>query len=239
MTSRLTLPVGGRSLDFGFIGGTRGRPYTFGEGDVSFPVEIADFYMVTVPTTQSVWEAVVGQNPSVVKGEKRPVENVSWRDVAGPGGFLDRLNAGPARSAAPAAHRFRLPSEAEWEYAARGGPHWRGGVRFSGGHEIDAVAWYKDNSGDAMHDVGLKAPNQLGLYDLSGNAWEWCEDVHTTDLGAIPRDGTPYRGPGGDRVLRGGCFHNWAIHCTVCKRYEIGEKFHDGCIGSRLVLAAT
>ena len=87
-------------------------------------------------------------------------------------------------------------------------------------------------------DVALKRSNQLGLYDMSGNVWEWCHDTFTRDVTRIPTDGSPHTAPGPDRVLRGGCFHNWAVHCTVSKRYEIGAEYRDGCIGLRLVLAA-
>jgi formylglycine-generating enzyme len=228
------------SLDLVFVAGTRGRPYPF--GDEATPVEVPDFFVATTATTQALWTHIMGMNPSCVKGDRRPVENVPWRGVANPGGFLDRINTGPFRvelssnGSVPPEFRFRLPSETEWEYAARGGPHWPDGYRFSGSIDVGTVAWYQDNSGDMMHDVARKEPNQLGLWDMSGNTWEWCEDVYTRDVAVIPRDGTPYRGPGEERVLRGGCFHNWAVHCTVSKRYEIGEMFHDGCIGFRLVL---
>jgi formylglycine-generating enzyme required for sulfatase activity len=231
------------SLDLVFVEGTRGRRFPFGDWAIS--VDVPDFFIATTATTQAMWTCVMETNPSCVAGDRRPVENVSWRDVANPGGFLDRLNGGSVppdwstAGAIPSGFRFRLPTETEWEYAARGGPHWADGFRFSGDNDVGTVAWFKDNSGDVMHDVGLKIPNRLGLFDMSGNTWEWCEDVYTADVGAIPRDGTPYRGEGDERVLRGGCFHNWAVHCTVAKRYEIGERFHDGCIGFRLVLAKT
>jgi formylglycine-generating enzyme required for sulfatase activity len=149
---------------------------------------------------------------------------------------LDRINAKVSVDELPHNARFRLPSETEWEYTARGGPQWRQGFRFSGGNDLNALAWYKDNSGDAMHDVGQKSPNQLGLCDMSGNAWEWCQDTYIPDIGLIPTDGSPFTGDGFERVLRGGCFHNWAIHCTVSKRYQIDNDYRDGCIGFRLVL---
>ena len=132
---------------------------------------------------------------------------------------------------------FRLPTETEWEYAAHGGLSWRDGFRFSGSGDIDAVAWYDRKHGDHTQPVAEKAPNQLGIYDMSGNVWEWCQDVFTRDVSSIPGDGTPYVGLEAERVLRGGCFHNWAIHCTVSKRYEIGRDYHDGCIGFRIMLS--
>jgi formylglycine-generating enzyme required for sulfatase activity len=172
-----------------------------------------------------------------------PLENVSWDDITQAGGFLDRINASEVRrqicaqlSAADLV--FRLPSEAEWEYAARGGPHWRDGFRFSGSNDIDKVAWYDRRHGDHTQEVARKAPNQLGIYDMSGNVWEWCYDTYTDDVGRIPADGSAYVGEGNERVLRGGCFHNWAIHCTVSKRYQIDRDSHDGCIGFRLALCA-
>jgi len=159
--------------------------------------------------------------------------------------------------------RFRLPSETEWEYAARGGPYWTDNFRFSGGNDIDKVAWYGHRFTAARrlvcrtlgwrrgwrvagrrprgkvthtHEVAAKAPNQLGLYDMSGNVWEWCADTCVDDLDQVPRDGTPNTGPGEDHRLRGGCHHNWDIHCTVWWRYGIDADAHDGCIGVRLAL---
>ncbi len=252
------------------VEGTRGRPFFFGEGPGKRAIEIPDFFIATVPVTQAVWTHVMGaaSNPSHFRGERRPVENVSWHDVTGPDGFISRINASdviqemarqvsngsPKRDSSRI--RFRLPSETEWEYAARGGPHWSDGFQFSGSNDIETVAWYDRNSGGPRepgfwerrprsnhllgtetHDVALKAPNRLGIYDMSGNVWEWCQDSYTPETGKIPTDGTPFLGSGGERILRGGCHHNWAIHCSVFKRYQIVAEHRDECVGFRLALS--
>jgi formylglycine-generating enzyme len=238
--------VGGtdHALDLVYVEGTHGHPYSFGEATGSRTVEVRDFFIGTVPVIQALWVHVLGgdSNPAVHRGADLPIENVSWDDITRPGGFLDRINECPVRAAmlsqlSSGGGAFRLPSEAEWEYAARGGPHWRDGFRFSGSDEINAVAWYDRRHGDHTQPVAQKAPNQLGIHDMSGNVWEWCQDVFTRDVANIPSDGSAFVGPEADRSLRGGCFHNWAIHCTVSKRYEIGRDYRDGCIGFRLAFS--
>jgi len=249
------------------VPGTGGEPYPFGREPRRKPIEVAGFFIAATPVTQALWSHVMGVNPSVKSAPRCPVDNVSWEDVAGAGGFLDRANRQRLTEVASGdpALRLRLPSETEWEYAARGGPAWRDDFAFSGSDDPDQVAWYGPRWTPAhqavvrllgprlgwrlagrwplfrrpteTHDVASKAPNQLGLHDMSGNVWEWCQDACTEDLDSVPGDGTPYLGAGEERRLRGGCHHNWDLHCRVFWRYGIASGAHDGCIGFRVVLA--
>ncbi len=213
-----------------FVRGTAGDTYKFGQGDETRQVSIADFYISKFPVTQKLWKLVTGNNPAIHNGDEYPVENVSHVDISAADGFLHLLGKKLQQP-------FRLPAETEWEYASRGGIHWKDNLIFSGSNNADEVAWYKSNSNDQTKKVGLKKPNQLGISDMCGNVWEWCEDYYHADISTIPDDGTACRLNSNERVLRGGCFHNWAIHCISAKRYEIGEVFKDGCIGFRIALS--
>ncbi len=258
-------------MEFVWVLGTQGAPYGFGNSDPRRMIEVDSFYIGTTAVTQAFWFYVMGETPSIHLDPRCPVENVSWENVTGASGFLDRLNSSNVLRAVSDGYygmRFRLPSESEWEYAARGGSDWRDDFAFSGSNDPDEVAWYgprwgrvdqayvdlhgwsagwylaneerkKQRRHTEIHPVGEKASNQLGLYDMSGNVWEWCQDVYSEDIDSIPKDGRPYLGSGNERVLRGGCHNNWDLHCHVSKRYAIQPDAHDGCIGFRLVLSSS
>ena len=133
------------------------------------PVVLNCFYLCKYEVTQELWEAVMGDNPSHFKGKNLPVENVSWDDCQM---FIMKLNELTGK-------KYRLPTEAEWEYAARGGSNSMH-YKYSGGNYLEYVSWYFRNSMDKTHTVGMMKPNELGLYDMSGNVWEWCQDWYGT-----------------------------------------------------------
>ncbi len=176
-------------------------------------VTLSSYYIGKYPVTQEQWEAVMGNNPSEFKGARHPVECVSWDDVQV---FLERLNAQTGMN-------YRLPTEAEWEYAARGGKYTKG-FRYSGSEDFDKVAWTLENSHKSPHAVGLKQPNELGLHDMSGNVWEWCSDwygSYLSDSQTNPKGSAD----GPDRVLRGGCWHSYARNCRVSFRSHHAPDF--------------
>ncbi|MGN0033953.1 MAG: formylglycine-generating enzyme family protein [Candidatus Limimorpha sp.] len=173
--------------------------------DDEYPVHrvtLSDYYIGKYEVTQELWEAVMGSNPSYFKGAKKPVERVSWNDCQE---FISRLNSLTGKT-------FRLPTEAEWEYAARGGKN-SCHYKYSGSNNIDDVAWYSSNSGETTHPVGTKAANELGIYDMSGNVEEWCSDRYDSYSSGAQTDP---RGPssGSYRVLRGG---SWFYNARCCR----------------------
>lgn len=165
-----------------------------------------DYYLGKYEVTQTLWKAVMGKNPSRYKGANLPVGQVSWNDCQK---FILKLNQLTGKS-------FRLPTEAEWEFAARGGNKSKG-YQYSGSNSLDDVAWYKNNSGDAIHAVGTKQPNELGIYDMSGNVWEWCQDVKGA-YGSFPQTNPAGSVNGVFRIQRGGCW-NWdSWFCRISER---------------------
>lgn len=178
-------------------------------------VTLSDYYIGQTEVTQALWEAVMGGNPSRRIGDNLPVEQVSWNDCQV---FIQKLNQLTGK-------QFRLPTEAEWEYAARGGRKSRG-YKYAGGNNIGSVAWYDDNSGNEMHPVATKQANELGIYDMSGNVWEWCSDWYGDYTSSSQSDP---QGPssGSDRVGRGGGYGSIAGVCRVSCRniYAPGCRF--------------
>jgi formylglycine-generating enzyme required for sulfatase activity len=185
-------------------------------------VTLSDFYIGKYEVTQKQWQAVTGSNPSRFKGDNLSVEGVSWEDVRE---FIRKLNAQTGK-------KYRLPTAAEWEYAARGGVQSRG-TKYGGSNTVDDVAWYYGNSDNAPHPAGEKSPNELGLYDMSGNVWEWCSDWYG-DYGSSSQTHPAGPASGSDRVLRGGSWGSDARHVRVPVRRGSTPDFRAGNLGFRL-----
>ena len=188
-------------------------------------VTLSSYYIGETEVTQGLWKAVMGSNPSWFTGDNLPVEQVSWDDCQQ---FIDKLNSLTGK-------KFRLPTEAEWEFAARGGNKSHH-TQYSGSDNVDEVAWYENNSGNKTHPVKTKKANELGIYDMSGNVFERCQDWYgdysrkSQKNPAGPKSGTY-------RVSRGGCWYSLARHCRSSNR---GSNTPDGRfydLGLRLVLS--
>ena len=188
-------------------------------------VTLSSYYIGQTEVTQALWKAVMGNNPSNSKGDNLPVEEVSWDDCQE---FVSKLNRLTGKN-------FRLPTEAEWEYAARGGSKSRG-YKYSGSNTLGSVAWYDDNSGSTTHPVGTKSSNELGLYDMSGNVLEWCQDWKG---GYSSSPQTNPKGPnsGAERVNRGGSWSIIAGFCRVSIRGNFPPSDRYCFLGLRLVLS--
>lgn len=185
-------------------------------------VTLSDYYIGQTEVTQALWKAVMGSNPSDSKGDNLPVEQVSWDDCQV---FIQKLNQLTGK-------QFRLPTESEWEYAARGGRKSRG-YKYAGDNDIGLVAWYEDNSGNETHPVATKQANELGVYDMSGNVEEWCSDGYDGYQSSSQSDP---QGPssGSDRVGRGGSFFFNARYCRVSNREYYTPDFRTFDLGLRL-----
>ena len=198
-------------------------------------VTVSTFWMGKYEVTQAGYQALIGKNPSNWKGSRLPVEQVSWNDAMV---FCAKLTAREkAAGRLLAGYEYRLPTEAEWEYAARGGTKSKG-FTYSGENDLKSVAWFEDNSGWKTHDVGGRAPNELGLYDMSGNVWEWCLDGY----GDYPsRPVTDPKGPAtaSGRVYRGGCWSHGASRCRVAGRCWGGPDAARRFLGFRVCLASS
>lgn len=183
-----------------------------------------DYYIGKTEVTQALWMAVMGNNPSYFIGDNLPVESVSWNDCQK---FISKLNSLTGQN-------FRLPTEAEWEFAARGGNN-SNHYQYSGSNELGDVAWYVGNSGDTTHVVATKQPNELGIYDMSGNVWEWCSDWFGNYSSSSLTNPT---GPnsGSYRVLRGGGWSSLARNCRSSYRHGVAPGNGSLDDGLRLVL---
>lgn len=187
-------------------------------------VTLSSYYIGKTEVTQALWQAVMGSNPSGFKGADLPVECVSWDDCQE---FIQKLNSLTGRN-------FRLPTEAEWEFACRGGNNSRG-YKYSGSNNLGSVAWYDDNSGGQTHPVATKAPNELGIYDMSGNVWEWCSDWYA-DYTANSQNNPKGPHSGSDRVHRGGGKGDGAWICRSSFRNGIIPAYRGDGLGLRLAL---
>ena len=234
VSSSSVLPIEVKGITFNMVrveGGTfdmGATPEQVNPFDNEKPVHqvtLSSYYIGETEVTQALWQAVMGSNPSEFKGGNLPVEKVSWDDCQT---FIERLNTITHR-------KFRLPTEAEWEFAARGGNKSRY-TQYSGSDNLDEVAWYDRNSNDKTHPVKSKKANELGIYDMSGNVWEWCQDW----FGKY--DSSPQNNPtgpdgGSNRVCRGG---SWLLNARICRlsyRFNISPGRRNDSLGLRLVLS--
>ncbi len=193
-------------------------------------VKVSNFFVGKYPVTQGLWKTVMGKenNPSFFEGDNRPVEQVSWDEAKV---FIEKLNTLMGK-------KYRLPKEAEWEFAARGGSKSRG-YAFAGSNKLKEVGWFDKNSHGETKPVGLKDANELGVFDLSGNVWEWCEDDWHPNYYRSPQGGSawinsPERGLA--RVIRGGSWRGFAKDSRAAYRYHLMPDDRSMNIGFRLVL---
>ena len=176
------------------------------------------FWMMETEITQAQWQAVMGTNPSDFRGENLPVESISWDDCQE---FCKKCSA--------LGLQLRLPSEAQWEYACRAGTT----GAYAG--DLDAMAWYDENSGSKTHPVGTKKANAWGLYDMHGNVWEWCADAWQEDISSNNTDKVTDKGNGSRRVARGGCWYDYAKFCRSASRGGYAPDFWNYDLGARCV----
>ena len=206
-------------------------------------VYVSDFYIGKTEVTQKEWNDVMGNNPSHFKGDNLPVEQVRWYDALE---FCNKKSEqeGLTRCYTGSlynikcnfnANGYRLPSEAEWEYAARGGNKSKG-YKYSGSNNVGDVAWYKNDSDKKTHPVGTKKANELGIYDMSGNVWEWCNDWYNKKY----YKNSPWNNPKGSssgsrRVKRGGSVRFHSSSCFTAVRSSYFPLYTYGIIGFRIV----
>ena len=246
MTDLLDLKINEVSYPMVYV-----KPGAFRMGEDDNFVDIKfkkGYYIGKYLVTQRLWTSIMGNNPSRFQFENHPVETILWDDICQKDGFLEQLNASPQGKQLYRNDglQFRLPSEAQWEYAARGGAK-SNGFLYSGSQKLKEVGWYYKNSSRQTKPIGLKLPNELDLYDMSGNVREWCADHWHGNLNDTPKDGSAWlakktgffrRVFSGDdatrRVVRGG---SWVIdddYCRVSYRLRFITVDWDYYIGFRV-----
>jgi formylglycine-generating enzyme required for sulfatase activity len=223
-----------------FMGCTDEQGGDCDDDEILHQVTLSSFKIAKYSITQKQWETIMGttlqQQQEITgetiysiagEGDDYPMYFVRWNDAQE---FIKRLNAITGKN-------YRLPTEAEWEYAARGGQNSKR-YKYSGSNDINAVAWYENNSGMQTHPVGKKAPNELGLYDMCGNVGEWCSDWlgDYTDLPQTNPHRTEMSTWGYVRAIRGGAVNFPAIYCRVAQRFGTSPERAHNTLGFRLVL---
>ena len=230
--SKLTFTV--NDIEFNMIkveGGTFVMGCADGDTNEGYPhaVQLSTYYIMETEVTQELYQAVMGSNPSAHVGAKFPVEKVTWTNAYN---FAKKLSELTGKS-------FDLPTEAQWEFAAKGG-NLSNGYTYSGSNTVGNVAWYSGNSGDATHEVATKQPNELGIYDMSGNVMEWCADYYeeqypNTSLVQIDPTGPSYNT--GGMVFRNGAYSSSAYYQRTTRRQGIYSYWTDyGIIGFRVAM---
>jgi formylglycine-generating enzyme len=206
------------------------------------PVSLHDYWMGELTVTQALWAFVMKDTdmaiPSHFEGDNYPVESVSWEEITKM--FLPKLNK-MTESFRPKDSLYRLPTESEWEYAVKGGKYQHVfAFKYAGSNKLNEIGWYAGNSNDEIQSVGLKTQNVLGLYDMNGNVWEWCQDQWHESYENAPNDGSAWVDKSEDsyRVYRGGSFLTRADCCHSTYRRTNTPTFRYYDIGFRLVLAS-
>ena len=227
--SRFVETKNGLNLKMIFVeGGTfaMGSNDGFGDERPAHNVTLDSYYIGETEITQAQWRAIMGTNPSEYTGDNRPVENVSWEDAQE---FCKKLSELTGK-------KYVLPTEAQWEYAARGGNKSKGYTYYSGSNNVDDVAVYRDNSGSGHSNVKSKKPNELGIYDMSGNVWECCSDWYDSLYYSTSPETNP-QGPssGSDRVARGGSWGSISGYCRVTFRASSDPSIPYNTLGFRVV----
>ena len=238
-SNRLEFNVNGVSFNMIFVehgqflmGATDEQTNPYADEKVHKVILTKDYYMGETQVTQALWTTIMGNNPSVIfKGiDKRPVEYVSWYDCQN---FIRALNC--ELQSELVGKMFRMPTEAEWEFAARGGNKSKG-YQYAGSNELSEVGWYHGNSNNITHPVGELKANEIGLYDMSGNVYEWCQDWYG-EYSRNPQINPTGPCNGHNRVIRGGSWLGDIRDCRLSYRYFVAPQLRNFTYGLRLVLS--